>query len=72
MLGGTVNLGMENAAELIRDLKVKDFIPTHSSDKRRQSGLVTKFSRVNTVDIESEGVLKKIGKGTMRVMNKPL
>lgn len=72
-LGGTVNLGMDNAQELIRDLKnVKDFIPTHSSMNRHQSGLVTKFAKVLTVDIESEVFMNKIGKDVVRVAEKPM
>lgn len=45
ILGGTVNLGVKNASELIHDLNVTDFIPTHSSNERRQNGLVTKFCK---------------------------
>lgn len=72
MLGGTVNLGMENAAELISDLKnVTDFIPTHSPKETRQYGLVTSFSRVKTVDVESVTILETMGKNIMRIAKKP-
>lgn len=71
ILGGTVNLGVKNASELIHDLNVTDFIPTHSSNERRQNSLVTKFSKVKVVDVESEDVLELVGKGIMRVAKKP-
>lgn len=61
----------ENASELIHDLNVTDFIPTHSSNERRQNGLVTKFSKVKVVDVETENVLELVGKGIMRVAKKP-
>jgi len=72
ILGGTVNLGMQNAIELIRDLNAIDFIPTHSSKDRRESGLVTKFATVEMVDIESDDISSFIGKGIMRVAKKPM
>lgn len=36
LLGGNVNLGIENAIELIHDLNVTDFIPTHSSHQEEE------------------------------------
>jgi len=73
ILGGTVNLGMKNAMELIRDLNAIDFIPTHSSKDRRESGLVTKFATVKMlVDIESDDISSFIGKEIMRVAKKPM
>ena len=73
ILGGTVNLGIENVSELIRDLNVIDFIPTHSSSSghRRQSGMVSKIAKMDAVDVESEEILQRLGKGVMRIAKKP-
>jgi hypothetical protein len=72
ILGGAVNLGLENALELIRDLNVIDFIPTHSSSPHmRQTGFVSKIAKIDAVDVESEAILQRLGKGVMRIAKKP-
>jgi hypothetical protein len=73
ILGGPVQLGVENASELIRDLNVIDFIPTHSPSSilRRQSGMASKIAKEHVVDIESEAILQRLGKGVMRIAKKP-
>ena len=52
-IGGTVNLRVKNASKSIHDLNVTDFIPTNYSGERSQSILVTKFSKVKVLDVES-------------------
>jgi hypothetical protein len=42
-LGGTINLGLQNAAQLVKKFKPTYFVPSHDEDKHAK-GLVSKLA----------------------------
>jgi hypothetical protein len=51
ILGGTINLGLQNAAQLVKKFKPTYFVPSHDEDKHAK-GLVSKLATTTYATLE--------------------